>query len=164
MPPELAPIVVVPAAMQLTLPATLGAFATVATGACDELQCAFSVMSCVLASLNVPMAANCCTVPAAAVGFGGVKATDTRVPVPTISVVVPVTPEALAEIVTDPPFLPWAIPDPRMEAMLGFEDFQEIPLRLVATLESLNVPVAVNLIDVPLAMRGLAGSTVIETK
>jgi len=45
MPPELAAIVLVPAAMQFTLPATLGAFATVATVACDELQCAFSVMS-----------------------------------------------------------------------------------------------------------------------
>ena len=63
-------------------------------------------MSCVLASLKVPMAANCCTVPVAAVGVSGVRATDTRVPVPTVSEVVPVMPEALAEIVTDPPFLP----------------------------------------------------------
>ena len=44
-PPELAAIVLGPAAMQFTLPATLGAFATVATVACDELQCAFRVMS-----------------------------------------------------------------------------------------------------------------------
>jgi len=69
----------------------------------------------------------------------------------------------VAEMVTDPPFLPWAIPDPRMEAMFGFEDFQEIPLRLVATLLSLKVPVAVNLMDVPLEILGLAGFTVIET-
>ncbi len=54
-------------------------------------------MSCVLASLKVPMAANCCTVPVAAVGVSGVRATDTRVPVPTVSEVVPVMPEALAE-------------------------------------------------------------------
>jgi hypothetical protein len=58
-PPELAPIVEVPAAMQFTLPATLGALATVATVAWDELQWAFRVMSWVLASLKVPMAANC---------------------------------------------------------------------------------------------------------
>ncbi len=106
MPPELAPIVLVPVAMQFALPATLGAFATVATVACDELQCAFRVMSCVLASLKVPMAANCCTVPAAAVGVSGVRATDTSVPVPAVSEVVPVTPEAVAEMVTAPPFLP----------------------------------------------------------
>ena len=78
----------------------------VATDACEELQCAFSVMSCVLASLKVPVATNCCVPPAAAVGFAGVTATETSVPVPIVSVVVPVTPDALAEIVTDPPLLP----------------------------------------------------------
>ena len=160
----MAPIVEVPAAMQFTLPATLGALATVATVAWDELQWAFRVMSWVLASLKVPMAANCCTVPAAAVGFSGVRATETRVPLPTVSVVLPVTPEAVAEMVTDPPFLPWASPDPRMEAMFGLEDFQEIPLRFVATLASLKVPLAVNLMDVPFEMRGFAGRTVIETR
>ena len=121
-------------------------------------------MSCVLASLKVPVAVNGCKVPAAAVEFAGAMTSETRVPVPTVSVVVPVMPEALAEMVTDPPFLPWQMPDPRSDAMLGFEDFQEIPLRFVATLPSLNVPLAVNLMDVPLAMRGFAGSTVIETK
>jgi hypothetical protein len=93
-----------------------------------------------------------------------VRATDTRVPLPTVSVVLPVTPEAVAEMVTDPPFLPWASPDPRMEAMFGLEDFQEIPLRFVATLASLKVPLAVNLMDVPFEMRGFAGRTVIATR
>jgi len=37
-PPELAPMVVVPAAIQLAWPPTLGALAMVATVACDELQ------------------------------------------------------------------------------------------------------------------------------
>jgi len=46
-PPELAPIVAVPAALQFAKPATLGALAIVATGADDELQWLFSVMSCV---------------------------------------------------------------------------------------------------------------------
>jgi hypothetical protein len=121
-------------------------------------------MSCVLASLKVPVAVNCCTVPAAAEGLAGVTTSAINVPVPTVSVVVPVTPEAVAEMVTEPPFLPWHIPDPRREAMLGFEDFQEIPLRFVATLPSLKVPLAVNLMDVPFAILGLAGFTVIETK
>ena len=76
-------------------------------------------MSCVLASLKVPVAVNGCWVPAAAVEFAGATTSETRVPVPTVSVVVPVIPEALAEIVTDPPFLPWQMPDPRIEAMLG---------------------------------------------
>jgi len=63
-------------------------------------------MSCVLASLKVPVAVNCCVPPAAAVGFAGVTTSETSVPVPTVRVVVPVTPDAVAEIVTDPPFLP----------------------------------------------------------
>jgi hypothetical protein len=58
-PPELVPIVLVPAPTQFAKPATLGAFAIVATGADDELQWLFSVMSCALPSLKVPVAANC---------------------------------------------------------------------------------------------------------
>jgi len=37
-PPELVPMVVVPAEIQVAPPATLGAFAIVAMLACDELQ------------------------------------------------------------------------------------------------------------------------------
>ena len=118
-PPELAPIAVVPVAIQLALPATLGALATVATDACEELQWAFSVMSCVLASLKVPVAVNCSVLPAVDIGFAGVTTTETSVPVPTVSVVLPVTPDAVAEMVTDPPFLPCAIPEPRTEAIFG---------------------------------------------
>ena len=63
-------------------------------------------MSWVLASLKLPVAVNCCGPPAAAVGFTGVMTSETKVPVPIVRVVVPVIPEAAAEIVTDPPFLP----------------------------------------------------------
>ena len=121
-------------------------------------------MSCVPPSLNVPVAANGWVVPAVHVGAAGVTAIETSVPVPTVSVVLPVTPVDDAEIVTAPPFLPCAIPVERMEAMLGFEDFHEIPAKFVATLPSLNVPLALNLMDVPLSIRGFAGFTVIETK
>ena len=72
--------------------------------------------------------------------------------------------DAEAVIVTVPFLLPCAIPDARTEAKLGLDDFHETPLRLVATLPSLNVPVAVNLIDVPFSMRGFAGETAIETR
>ena len=157
-------MVLVPALWQFARPATLGALAMVATLAEDELQWLFNVMSCVLPSLNVPVATNSCVVPAAAVGADGVRTSETSVPVPTVKVVLPLTPEADAVIVAVPPFLPCARPDPRTEAIFGLEDFHETPLKLVATLPSLNVPVAVNLIEVPLAMRGFAGATVIETR
>jgi hypothetical protein len=56
------------------------------------------------------------------------------------------------------------MPVERIDARFGFDDLHETPARFVATLPSLNVPVAVNLIVVPLAMRGVAGFTVIDTK
>ena len=59
-----------------------------------------------LASLKVPVPTNCCGPPAAAVGLTGVTTREINVPVPTVRVVLPVTPEAVAEMVTDPPFLP----------------------------------------------------------
>jgi hypothetical protein len=162
-PPELAPIEVVPAEKQLASPAMLGALATVATLALDELQWLFSVMSCVLPSLNVPVAVNCCFAPAVAVGARGVMATDTKVPLPIVSAVVPVTPDEEAEIVTVPVLLPLAIPFERIEARFGFDDFHVIPLRFEATLPSLKVPLAVNLIAVFFEIRGFAGKIVIET-
>lgn len=106
MPPELAPIVAVPAALQFARPATLGALAMVATGADDELQWLFSVMSCVLPSLNVPVATNCCVLPAAAVGAAGVNASETRVPEPMVRLVLPLMPDADAEMTTVPVFFP----------------------------------------------------------
>jgi len=113
-PPEFAPMVLVPAAKHCANPAAFCPLAIVDTLACDELQWLFSVMSCVLLSLNVPTAANCCVVPALHVGSAGVTATDCNVPVPIVSVVVPFKPEAEAVIVTDPAFFPWAIPVPRI--------------------------------------------------
>ena len=104
-PPELAPITVFPAAKVVASPAP-GPFAMVATLAVDELQCELSVTSCVLLSLKVPVAVNCCVLPTVTDGFTGEIAMDCRVPVPIVSVVVPVTPEAVAEIVGVPLFLP----------------------------------------------------------
>jgi hypothetical protein len=160
----LAVIVVAPAAVQFASPAPLGAFAMVATAADDELQWLFSVMSCVPPSLKVPVAVNCCVLPAATVGALGVTASVTKVPVPIVRTVLPVTPDAEADIVAVPLFLPCAMPVDLIEAIFGFDDFHETPARLEATLPSLNVPVALNFIDVPFSIRGFAGFTVMETK
>jgi hypothetical protein len=119
-----------------------------------------SVMSCVDVSLNVPVAVNCCVLPTDTDGFAGEIATETNVPVPTISVAVPLMPELVAVIVTVPAFLPWARPEERIEANWGFEDFHATLLRVVATLPSLKVPVAVNFKEVPAAICALAGVTV----
>jgi hypothetical protein len=93
-----------------------------------------------------------------------VIATDVRVPVPTVKVVVPLIPAAVAETVTVPAFLPWARPEPRTWAMFGFEDFHDRPLRLLEVLPSLNVPTAVNFSDVPFSIRGLLGMMLMDTR
>jgi hypothetical protein len=163
-PPEFAPMVLVPAAKHCASPAAFCPLAIVDTLACDELQWLFSVTSCVVLSLNVPTAANCCVLPALHVGSAGETATDCNVPVPIVRVVVPCTPEAEAVIVTDPAFFPWAIPVERINARFGFEDFHDTPARLPPVLPSLNVPTAVNLIEVRTAIRGLAGLIVMLTR
>lgn len=115
-------------------------------------------------SLNVPVAVNCCVLPAVTDGLAGVMAMDVRVPLLTVNVVVAVTPDELAVMVTAPSFLPNARPELRIDARLGLDDFQVNPLRLVATLPSLNVPLAVNLSKVPRSIRGLLGLMVMLTR
>ena len=78
----------------------------VATGAEDELQWLFKVMSCVLASLSVPVATKGCVPPAFAVTVAGVTASDTSVPVPTVNVV----PWRLAMHQSAPPTQPTEFP------------------------------------------------------
>jgi hypothetical protein len=51
----------------------------------------------------------------------------------------------------------------RTDARLGFDDFHNNPERFVLVLLSLNVPVAVNLIDVPFSILGFTGLIAIET-
>jgi hypothetical protein len=48
--------------------------------------------------------------------------------------------------------------------MFGLDDFQATPARLVATLPSLKVPVAVNLMEVRAAIRGFAGVMLMDTR
>lgn len=163
-PPEFAPTTLTPAPEHCANPATLGALAIVATLAREELQWLFSVMSCVLPSLNVPVAANCWVVPTEQVGLAGDTARDERVPVPTVKLVWPEIPALEAVIVTEPPFLPCAIPVPRTDAMFGLDDFQLTPARFPPVLPSLKVPVATNLIEVPRAILGFAGVMVIPTR
>ena len=114
-------------------------------------------------SLKVPVAVNCCVLPLDTVEFAGVMASETSVPLLTVSVVVPFRPEALAVMVALPVFLPKAVPELRMEATLGEEDFQDTPARLLPVLPSLKVPTAVNFSNVCASMRGLLGRMAMPT-
>lgn len=114
-------------------------------------------------SLKVPVAVNCCVLPFDTVEFAGVIATETSVPLLTVSVVVPLRPEALAVMVALPVFLPKAVPELRMEATLGVDDFQDTPARLPPVLPSLKVPTAVNFTNVRASIRGLLGTMAMPT-
>ena len=72
-----AAIVVEPVATLVASPSLPPALLTVATPAADELHVTAVVRSCVVLSLNVPVAANCCVTPSAIDGFVGVTANDT---------------------------------------------------------------------------------------
>ena len=86
-PPRVALICDVPCPAPLARPPA----AIVATALFDDAQVAVLVSVWVLPSVYVPVAANCCVVPLAIVGFAGVTAIDTRVAGPTVSAVLPVT-------------------------------------------------------------------------
>jgi len=100
----------------------------VATVGTVELQCESMLTSWVEASLNVPVAMNCWVAPVLTVAFVGVMATETRVPEPTVTMVVPLTPDKVAVTLSVPAFLAWRVPLPRMLARLFFED-RQVPMR-----------------------------------
>ena len=58
--PEVAVMVVMPVAAVVAKPTWAGSFAMLATAGADELHCAVLVMSCVVLSVKVPVAVNCC--------------------------------------------------------------------------------------------------------
>ena len=85
MEPEVARIVVEPAPTAVTRPAVL----IVATVPAEELHVAVLVRSCVVPSLNVPVALNCCVWPLVIEELAGVTAIDARVAAVTDIVVLP---------------------------------------------------------------------------
>ena len=72
--PEVAEIVALPTPAPVANPVPL----IVATAVLDEPQLTELVRFCVLPSLYVPVAVNCCVVPLAIEGFAGVTAIDTN--------------------------------------------------------------------------------------
>lgn len=163
-PPVFAPMAVLPTPLVVARPAPFGPLAMVATLEEDELQCVLSVTSWVVASLNVPVAVNCCGLPSATEGAAGVMAIELSVPLLTVRTVVPLIPEALAVMVAVPSFLPLATPVERIEAICGFDDFHDKPLRFDVVLLSLKVPMAVSLINVCCWILGLAGLMAMLTR
>jgi hypothetical protein len=99
----------------------------VTTAEFDEFQTTELVTSCVLPSLKVPVAVNCCVRPAEKTGFCGVMAIDEMVAAEIVSPVEAVTLPLVAVTVAVPAEMPVASP--------AFEIDAEAELELQTTLE-----------------------------
>jgi hypothetical protein len=138
--PEVAEIVVVPAATVVARPpAAMSAVAVL-----DEAHVAEAVRFCVEPSVYVPVAVNCCVSPLATLGVAGVTAMETSAAGCTVSVVLPVTVPDVAEIVVVPTATVAARPPAAMVAVAVLEEAQlAVAVRSCVVL-SVYVPVAVN--------------------
>jgi hypothetical protein len=96
--PDVAVIVVEPAAAPVANPLESAALLMTATAASDELQITDVVRSCVVLSENVPVATNCWFVPLTMLGLVGVIAMDTSVAEVTVTIVDPVMSPHVATI------------------------------------------------------------------
>lgn len=143
-PLEAAVIVVVPIALLVASPVVL----MVATVVCEELQVTEVVRSCVLPSVKVPVAVNCCLVPSAMEGLAGVTVSDTRAADVTLSDVDRLTEPEVAVIVVVPTLAlvarPWLPAVLLMTATAVFAELQVTVVVRSCVLPSVKVPVAVN--------------------
>ena len=167
MPPDVAVIVVEPAAAEVARPIEPAVLLMPATDVAEEFQVTIVVISCVELSENVPVAVNCLVVPSAMLGLIGVIAMDTSVAEVTVRTVDPDTSPDVAVMVVEPedaevarPLVPAVL---LMAATAVAEEFQVTVVVISCVVLSENVPVAVNCCIVLRAMLGLAGVIAIET-
>jgi len=165
--PDVAVIVVEPAATGVARPFEPAALLTVATEVDDELQVTVVVRFCVEPSEYVPVAVNCCVLPMAMLGLVGVIATETSVAGFTVSVVDPDRVPDVAVIVVEPAATGVASPiEPAVLLIPAMDDDDELQVTAVVRFcvePSEYVPVAVNCCVLPMAMLGLVGVIATET-
>jgi len=128
-----------------------------------ELQVTELVRFCVLESLYVPVAVNCCVAPVASELLAGVTAIETNTGAVTVRLVEPPIPPEVAWIVVLPAATPVAKPALVIVATAVFDEVQVTELVRFAVLPSLKTPVAVNCCVKPLARDPFAGATAIDT-
>jgi hypothetical protein len=165
--PDVAVIVVEPAATDVTLPLEPAALLMAATAAVDDFHITVVVRSCVVLSEYVPVAVNCCVVPGAMLGLVGLTAMDTSVAEVTVSKVEPdMLPDA-AVIVVEPAATEVANPlEPAALLMVATAAVDELQVTVIVkscVVLSENVPVATNCWFVPLTMLGLVGVIAMDT-
>jgi hypothetical protein len=133
----------------------------------SDVQVAVLLRFCVLPSVNVPVAVNCCAVPFAIDGLAGVTAIDTNIAVLTVSVVVPLTEPELAVMFALPTPTLLATPGVGPPVLIvltpGVSELHSTVSVMFCVLPSVYVPVAVNCSVVPSGITGTAGVTAIDT-
>jgi hypothetical protein len=158
--PEVALIVALPTPVPVANPP----LAIVATAFADELQLTVLVRVCVLPSLYVPVAANCCVVPFAIVVPVGVTDMDTNSGAVTETLVDPKTVPDVAVILELPNRSPITNPLALTGATAGTEDAHVADAVRSCVLPSLYVPVAASCSVVPSGTAAPPGVIAIETK
>src|SRR5579871_2865800 len=160
MAPDVALIVLVPTATAVAKPPVV----IVAVEVVPDAHVTDAVRFCVLLSVNVPVAVNCCVAPLPIDGFAGVTAIDFSVAAVTVNVVDPLIAPDVALIVLVPTATPVAKPPVVIVAVeVVPEAHVTDPVRFCVLL-SLNVPVAVNCCVRPFAIDGFTGVTAIDCK
>jgi hypothetical protein len=155
---DVAVMVEVPMPAPVARPAAL----IVAVVVVPDDQVTVDVRFCVVPSLNVPVAVNCCVAPLAIDGFAGVTAIDCSVAAVTVRTVEPLIAPEVAVIVEFPTPAPVARPAALIVAVVVVpEDQVTLDVRF-CVVPSLKVPVAVNCCVAPLAIDGFAGVTAID--
>jgi len=135
-----------------------------ATAGLVDAHCAEAVISCVLPSVNVPVAVNCKVAPSNTDPLPGEIASDTSVGAVTVSVALPLTPENMAVMVADPGPLLVAMPLPAIVTALVFDELQVAELVRSLLVWSLYVPVALNCWPSPAAIEDEPGVIWIDCK
>jgi hypothetical protein len=149
-------IVVLPAARENAFPHSASALLTVATDDVDVLQVARWLIFCVVSSVKVPIAVNCCVFPRGISGFVGVTARDLSVAVVTVSMVEPDTSPDDAVITGWPGETPYTLPLLTVASEVNDDvHVAKVVKSCLVLLE--KVPIAVSWISVPLAILGSGG-------
>jgi hypothetical protein len=116
----------------------------VATDGVAEAHVTLLVTFCVLLSLKVPVAVNCCVAPLVMLGLAGVTAMDCSVAAVTVATVEPEIAPDVALTVEVPTATEVANPAALMVSTDGVAEAQVTLAVRFCVLLSLNVPVAVN--------------------
>ena len=132
------------------------------------LQVTDAVRSCVLPSVNVPVAANCCDVPRAIEGLWGVTAIETSPAEVTVSTTLPlIDPDVALTLAVPVATLvakPWLLLALLMVAVETLSELHCTADVKSSVLPSVRVPVAMNCCVVPSGMEARAGVTAMDTR